>query len=333
MITDAIEYMLRNKADFPAKPEHLKELAQAYAMSVRKQILEVREHGDHQPQILAPSRATKCVRQSFYKRVGLLGEPPAPRRNLTFWWGDLTEASLRFLAQISGVAIAGSERKLTIPVGSGEVTGYVDDIAQGKNSGKRFLIEYKSMTGFTFKSFRDAGEKGLPVPDAFGYSGQVQMYIRGGLEAGIIDPPGWCLIMTFNKDTGHIYERFVKYEPKVAEVADRNYELIKKAEETGTPPPRLIHDGVGGHTELVPYKKARAKKGSLPELPLQCGYCDYRWSCWEGRDPESFELDGDSYLPVFKEGDKGNGDRVELNFSHDRFGSAKPVWNYRAVEV
>jgi hypothetical protein len=329
MLVESINKMLLNKGDYKDDPELQAELGEAFAKAFFKHISEVKKDDEeNKTQILAPSRATKCVRQSFFKRVGMIAQPPEPRRLLTFLWGDLTEASFRYLARRSGVKLVGNNQKLLMRIGSEKdmMYGYVDDIGQGRNSGKKFIVEFKSMTGFSWKKFKEAGEKDEPVPDEFGYGGQVHTYARGALEAGIIDKPGWVLIFAFNKDTGHIYERFVKYDPKIAAIADRNWDTIKKAVADGKEPPRP--------TDMQPFKKARARKDSLPELPIQCQYCDWKFSCWEERIPERFQLNENGhFVPCFKEGDLGNGDRIELNFAKDRFGGSKPVWNYKKAEV
>jgi hypothetical protein len=331
--------MLMNKSDYKANEDNLVLLAKSYAAAVKKQILGVDEQERKVgKQLLAPSRATKCLKQSFFKHQGTIAEPPTPRRNLTFWWGDITEASLLFLVAHCGVEIVGAQELITIGVGNSpksQMKGF-SDLRVKSASGKICLGEVKSMTGFTWKTFRDAGQKGLPIPDAFGYGGQVHSYLRGELEAGNIDPPGWGFILAFNKDTGAIYELWVKYDPSVGKLIDKNHDILHEHVEKKQLPPRLISDGFGKHVELVPQAKYTGRKPnkilSHYELPIQCQYCDWKYPCWEGRLPERYDVGDDGQcVPVWKKGSQPKKHKLELEFGNDRFGGSKPIWKITEV--
>lgn len=283
----------------------------------------------HSSNLLSPHRATQCVRKNAYKALDTVGEPFGSRSKITFLLGHLLESSHRFMAREAGVELQGDNVSVTVPIGEDEVEGQIDDIATGKNSGKRVLVEFKSMSGYGFKDFRFRAEKGMPLSDTFGYAGQIHLYLRAAKKHDLLDVSDtgqgpYGLIYAISKDTGHVYERMVRFDERIVNVADQNWHDVKLAKEDGILPERLVHDGAGQRVEVT-LNKDRS-------LPAVCSYCPFKYSCWEGRDPVRFEPgEAGSWTPVFEDAPT-TGHVIKLGFSKDRHGSPKPVFKLEPQE-
>lgn len=188
----------------------------------------------------------RCMRQQAYKLLNTAenGKAIDARAKVVFFMGDLTELAVVALARAAGcdVSATGAEQA---GVNIDGVTGHPDGVVL--DSGKRYLLEVKSMSSFSFKDF----ERGI-IDEGYRYQCNAYMHALS-LEQ--------CVIVALNKDAGVLAEQIIRIDPViVAEIKRRIKRLTAVTEDTL--PER-------------PYQP-----DSKGFLPWQCLYCPFWGTCW-----------------------------------------------------
>jgi hypothetical protein len=249
----------------------LEEASKRLTAAFKRQLMEDREN---QPGKLRMSSGGQCVRKQWYAYKGEKGEDLSGRTINTFLTGDLLEVGLSVLGRLAGWQLMGK------PDGEDEVAlkdlpdikGHPDDILFVPEENKYYLIEYKTMSEYSYRKFEKEG-----LDDAWGYQTQSSLYCEAmGIEEYIL--VAQC------KNTGHICDRIYRKDDLSIGAAKGRWVVIKGSEDA---PARE-------HSPEPEFKYNRSTKMYDPTgrlvLGIQCQYCSFKTQCY----PEAvMELKGE----------------------------------------
>ena len=210
---------------------------------------------------LSPSNIGKpCERQvwlSINRPEGT--EQLQPETYMKFYYGDMIEELVLFLAEAAGHSVTGRQAKVEVE----EIHGNKDCNMDG------MVADVKSASSFSFQKF---AEGKLVEDDPFGYVGQLQTYIEGGQKDPEVTIKDHGAYIVVDKVLGHIcVDIHPKAEVDVPEITRGKQKMVASK----TCPPRAF--------EPVP----EGKSGNM-KLPMQCGYCSEKWTCYEGEGLKGF---------------------------------------------
>jgi|SRR6185436_5090662 len=187
----------------------------------------------------------RCPRQSAYSILGFPenGKSIDARARMVFAMGDLTELVVVGLAKAAGCVIESTgDKQSTVQING--VPGHPDGILI--DSGKRYLLEVKSMSSFSFKDF----ERG--VLDE-GYRYQCNAYMTA-LDLNE------CVIVALNKDAGVLSEMTISKDPAIVRDIKFRINLIQNATKENLPVRPFAPDPKGFY-------------------PWPCLYCPFHQTC------------------------------------------------------
>ena len=108
----------------------------------------------------------------------------SPQLRMRFFYGNIVEALLLFLAQESGHVVKDQQKEVKLEGVKGHIDAVIDDV----------LVDVKSASDYSFKKFKNGT---LFEDDPFGYLGQISSYMEAlNLNEGAF--------LAFNKNTGAI---------------------------------------------------------------------------------------------------------------------------------
>lgn len=228
-------------------PEVTQEMADELGHTVARVIKEKMNH-EQDARLRMSNLGSKCLRKLWYS-VNEPGaaEPLSASARLKFMYGDVIEALVLWLAKISGHEVTGEQDTLEIAGIKGHRDAKIDGVT----------VDVKSASTYGFKKF----EEGLkPETDAFGYLDQLGAYAYAdGAEEGAF--------VAVDKTLGHVV---LDRHPKVgAKDFDRIVEERKAIVSLPEPPQRGYFaepDGKSGNQKLA----------------MECGYCQFKTTCWPG---------------------------------------------------
>ena len=170
-----------------------------------------------------------------------------PELLLKFFYGNIVEALMLFLAAESGHKVTNQQEEVKIE----GITGHIDAMIDGA------VVDVKSASTRAFRKFKT---KTLLGNDPFGYIGQISAYMdaKDVLEGGFL---------AFDKSTGDITFMMVDELTKI-NATDR-IKHLKEIISLDAPPERCydpIPLGVQGNYTLS----------------TGCSYCDFKNICWKG---------------------------------------------------
>ena len=200
-----------------------------------------------------------CVRKLWYKlHHPDLSEPLRPATRLKFLYGDLVEGLLLDLARKSGHSVQYEQERLEHDGISGRIDAVIDGV----------LCDVKSASSFSFKKFKGGLER---EEDAFGYLGQLGGYLLAIRETrpDIKCDPNRAAFLVVDKVTGSICLDIHQYtDEELREVGSSNAhnKLLAEGEERPERSFEPVADGKSGNQKLA----------------MQCGYCDFKSTCWPG---------------------------------------------------
>jgi len=243
----------------------LDEVAQNSRFAFKRQFMEADQNDKGK---LRLSSAGRCARQVAYAYHGFekKGKEIDARAKLVFWTGDLIELTVVNLAKLSGCVLLNTgqdQLTVSLPVNGTFAVGHPDGIYEDEEAidesgnstngraGKRYLLEVKSMSSFSYEKF----EKG-EIDE--GYISQINAY----MSALNLDS---CVFIGLNKDNGMLHERIVKKNPKVVESLTNNLASVAHSTPEKLPPP--------------PAELEANEKGIYP---WNCLYCAYWMHCRKG---------------------------------------------------
>jgi hypothetical protein len=263
--------------------------------------------------------ATKCYLQNWFQHNQFPAEPMAPRVKANFRMGGIVETELLYWALLAGEECTNIQDKRHVTLGGWRSASYIDWIHKSKVDGKRRVCDSKSMSNFAFMKLFDWKK---PMDDGFGYIGQGNIYMQEWGEAGLIDEPWEIIFLCFKKDTGHIDEYIVPFNPHKVEEAHENSRIIQSHTvyrdcecvsardlnpkvECETCFGRKIVVDVGAADGDVPPrpngmipKTKKVKDSKEYVLDIACSYCPFKWSCWTKPDRRVKVEQNDNNVPV-----------------------------------
>lgn len=164
-----------------------------------------------------------------------------------FFYGNLIEAALIYLAKEAGHKVEDEQREVKL----GGVVGHMDCKIDG------VVTDVKSASTYSFRKFRDGT---LEEDDAFGYMEQLAGYVTAdGTNEGAF--------LAADKTLGHIALLRVPEDKITGLKLEDRIEHLKELIESDDIPPRCY--------DPVP----EGKSGNL-SLPVGCSYCSHKFNCW-----------------------------------------------------
>jgi hypothetical protein len=263
--------------------------------------------------------ATKCYLSNWFKHNRFPAEPMHPRVKANFSVGHVVEQQMLYWLMLAGEEVSHIQDRRKVKIGGWESSAYCDWIHKSKVDGKRRLVDAKSQSNYGFKKLFDWHK---PLDDSFGYLGQFSLYMKEWGEAGLIDEPWELIMLAFKKDTGHINEIIVPYNEHKVKEAHQNSLLIQNATEytdcecveARDMEPLVDCEKCWGKKKVVVVGAADDKRPDRPNemqptvvtinkqreyvIPLECSYCDYKWTCWTKPHRRVKVEMNDKYSPV-----------------------------------
>lgn len=201
---------------------------------------------------------------------------------MVFLFGDLLEVGVSVLARLAGWKLLGKpdgEDEVSISIDllphRGEppqepvrISGHIDDLLQDEETGKLVLVEWKSMSPYSYEDFEKNG-----LTDIWSYESQCSLYCEAlGIEEYVL--------VAVNKANGMICDRvYRKNEHLVEKAKEKLYRLLNYDEL----PER-------GYEPIDEKKYNRSTKEYDPTgrkiLPINCALCGFRRKCWGDIQPE-----------------------------------------------
>lgn len=169
--------------------------------------------------------------------------------------GDIAEAVFKGLLTQAGVAYANGD-KVTLVAGEHTIYGTPDLSTEGA------VDDVKSASPWSYTN-KFVDYQTLHDNDSFGYVGQLAGYAK----AMDIKPGGWWVI---NKANG-------EFKYVAAEGIDLDAE-VKKIEQKAD---KLKENTFERCYEALPETYRKKETGNLI-LGRECGWCSYRYKCWDG---------------------------------------------------
>jgi len=164
---------------------------------------------------------------------------------LKFFFGNLVESFLLFLAQEAGHKVMDRQKEVVLEGIKGHIDAKIDDI----------VVDVKSASDFGFKKFKD---NLLHIDDPFGYVGQLSSYIQA--EG---DDTGYFL--AYNKNTAEMV--LVELDELTMIDAKTRIADLKEIVKDKSLPDRCYAD------------RDEGKQGNKI-LDKNCTYCDFKHECW-----------------------------------------------------
>lgn len=176
-----------------------------------------------------------------------------PYTRMKFLYGDLIEALVLFLAELSGHHVLGEQTELEIK----GVLGHRDAVIDG------VLVDVKSASSYSFDKFR----RGLTVAgDSFGYLDQIGSYLHASQADPDVLDKNRAGFVVVDKTLGHItLDLHKKTETDYEVLVQDNIDLVS----ADALPDRYYDD------------KPDGASGNRV-LGLECSYCPVRRTCWPG---------------------------------------------------
>ena len=194
---------------------------------------------------LRMSSIGKHDRKLWYEFRDTTSQDIDPQLKLKFFFGNLVEAFLLFLAQVSGHKVTDRQKEIDIE----GIKGHIDAKIDGT------VVDVKSASDFGFKKFK---ENRLHADDPFGYVGQLSGYVQA--EGG---------------DTGY----FLAYNKNTAELVLTELDELTMINATD----RIKDLKVTVKDDKIPERcypdKPEGKQGNRV-VDRNCHFCNYKFECW-----------------------------------------------------
>lgn len=228
------------------------EQSQAFADSVSKIVSDRLQEARKAPILRMSNLGSPCERQLWYSvNTPELGEPLPPAARLKFLIGDLWEAVLLFLAEVSGHKVEGRQDDMDLH----GVPGHRDAVIDG------VTVDTKSASSYSFRKFED-GLK--PDEDSFGYLTQLQGYLEAGQNDPLVEDKSQAAFLVGDKTLGKItLDKHPKKSIDYEKLVQRKREMLSR----DVPPPRGFKDEPDG-------------KSGNRKLGVNCSYCPFKSVCW-----------------------------------------------------
>lgn len=213
------------------------------------------EKPNKEPYLRMSNIGTSCDRKLW----GMINTPDAFEKldgatRLKFLIGDIHEAVLLFLAEVSGHKVEGRQDEVNLY----GIPGSRDAIIDGN------VVDVKSASPYSFKKFVG----GLhPSDDAFGYISQLSGYLEAANSDDKVHDKETAYFLVSDKVSGEL-----TLSPLHKDV-DKDWRLFVASKQMMVEQAEWPERGY----EDVPEGKSGNRK-----LGTQCSYCGLKSSCWNG---------------------------------------------------
>ena len=170
---------------------------------------------------------------------------------LKFLYGDIIEAFILLLAEVSGHRVEGNQDRVELE----GVVGHRDAIIDG------VVVDVKSASSYSYKKF---AEGRLGDDDPFGYIPQLQGYLKAGEEDELVTDKTRAAFLPVDKTLGHFCLDFhEKQDWDWKGILDHKKEILAQPE-----PPERAFD-----------PEPMGKSGNM-KLGMFCSYCAFKEKCY-----------------------------------------------------
>ena len=214
---------------------------------------------------LRMSSIGKHDRQLWYEFHDKSSRNIKGQQKLRFFFGNLVESFLLFLAQEAGHKVVDRQKEVKLQGIKGHIDAKIDGI----------VVDVKSASEYGFKKFK---HKGLHADDPFGYIGQLSGYVQaeGGDEG---------YFLAYNKNTAEMV--LVELDELLMVDAGQRIKDLKKIMKRKTVPEKCYPD------------KPEGKMGNRG-LDTNCTFCKYRYECWsDANKGEGLRVFGYANKPIY----------------------------------
>lgn len=184
-----------------------------------------------------------CKRQLWYESHGESGEPLDPATKLKFFYGNVVEEVLLYLAKESGHTVTHEQEEVEINGIVGHMDAVIDDV----------VVDVKSASTWAFKKFK---EQTLEDDDSFGYIPQLSGYATALGKK-------YAAFLAMDKNTGELALTPVKQLADIESIIATTKEQVN----SDTKPER-------GYSEQADGKSGNRKLHNI------CNYCAFKKSCY-----------------------------------------------------
>ena len=194
---------------------------------------------------LSMSSIGKHDRQLWYAFHDKKKRTTPSQLKLKFFFGNLVESFLLFLAQEAGHKVTDRQKEVVIDSIKGHIDAKIDGV----------VVDVKSASDFGFKKFK---ENTLFVDDPFGYVGQLSAYVQAeGGDSGYF--------LAYNKNTAEM--SLLELDELTMIDAQERIATLKEVVKQKDLPERCYTD--------TPYLKSGNRT-----INTNCTFCDYKHECW-----------------------------------------------------
>jgi hypothetical protein len=236
---------------------------------------------DREFKLSMSSIGTKCNRKLWYKKNKPNDAEALPvEARVKFLYGDILEELLLFFAEEAGHSVSGVQDRVELE----GITGHRDAVIDG------VVVDVKSASTRSFEKFKN----GLTyAEDSFGYMDQLQGYLKAADDDPLVTDKSRAAFLVIDKTLGHIT---LDIHPR-SNVDFAALSAYKQAAVNQKEPP-------GRHYALQDdgYKNSKTKEfvaNGNKALCMECGYCEFKRSCYPGL-RTFFYANGPKHLAVVK---------------------------------
>ena len=235
-------HKLLEKGKDEINEEHVQEFFNALREDMEVYFSPVKESRNGR---LRMSSIGKRDRQLWYEFNDKSPRKIKGQQKLRFFFGNLVESFLLFLAQEAGHKVTDRQKEVKLEGIKGHIDARIDGM----------IVDVKSASEFGFRKFK---QQKLKEEDPFGYIGQLSGYVQAeGDEEGYF--------LAYNKNTAEMV--LVDLDELLMVDASQRIKDLKKIMKRKTAPEKCYPD------------KPEGKMGNR-SLNTNCTFCDYRYECW-----------------------------------------------------
>lgn len=273
-------------------------LAPALAAIGRSVKRNLGEETDDSRSYISASAPWYCPTRMFYMVAKAPRTKSSPRSRVTFLAGDVWEAIVVLLMRLSGVELVspdanGKQHELSVSLGGIDVPVHPDAsimvpcrLPDGTDGWEEAPVEVKSMAAKTFAKFREAATNPAAEwwdTERWAYLAQIRLQMRALGERQGLASVSRGIFIGVCKDTGHLAELHVPFDPVTFSVFDRAVPATHLAVKRGTPPARpawATAEQRDGANELP----GGGRGPCLQIKHWRCRFCPFVRTCWAGFD-------------------------------------------------
>ena len=191
------------------------ELSEDFARSVARRLQTHFNDEKGTPRLRLSKMGPSCPRALWTSiHQPELAEPLPPAAIIKYSYGHILEALAITLAKAAGHEVTGEQDEVSVD----GIVGHRDCVIDG------CIVDVKSASSRSFQKFRDGSIK---EDDPFGYLDQLDGYLVGSIDDGLVRTKDRGYILAIDKQLGHmcLYEHYLR-ETSIIERIKRSKEIV-----------------------------------------------------------------------------------------------------------